>query len=117
MSRPGKLRSVAARLGVVAQRLAPTTAGASSGFARTDGRSSTARGYGADWRRVREAVLAEEPLCRRCAEAGRTAAATEVDHIERFHGVHDPARLDRRNLRPLCTPCHRTVTAEAARYG
>jgi 5-methylcytosine-specific restriction protein A len=101
----------------VAQRLAPTTTGAGSGFARTDGRSSTARGYGADWRRVRAGVLAGEPLCRICSEAGRVTAATEVDHVERFHGVDDPRRLDRSNLRPLCTPCHAAVTARAARFG
>jgi 5-methylcytosine-specific restriction endonuclease McrA len=84
---------------------------AGTGFSRLDGRSSTARGYGADWRRVRAQVLADEPLCRFCAAAGRTTAAAEVDHIESFTGLSDPRRLDRRNLRPLCTPCHRTRTA------
>lgn len=66
---------------------------------------------------MRAQVLAAEPLCRICAEAGRVTAATEVDHIEGFHGRDDPRRLDPGNLRPLCTPCHRARTAAQARYG
>jgi 5-methylcytosine-specific restriction endonuclease McrA len=73
-----------------------------------------ARGYGADWQRLRAAVLAAEPLCRMCQAVGRTTAATEVDHIEPFDGVADPRRLDRANCRPLCTPCHRSRTARQA---
>jgi len=90
---------------------------AGPGFSRADGKSSTARGYGADWRRVRAAVLAEEPLCRMCAEAGRTTAAAEVDHIHPFHGLSDPRRLERSNLRPLCVPCHRARTGSQAHAG
>lgn len=112
-----RLRAPPPRLTTVAPRLAPTTTGASTGFARTDGRSSTDRGYGADWRRARLAVLTIEPLCRLCVEAGRTTAATHVDQIRPFHGRHDPARLDPDNLRPLCEPCHMRVTADQARYG
>jgi 5-methylcytosine-specific restriction protein A len=85
-----------------------------TGWARSDGRSSTARGYGADWRRVREVVLADEPLCRLCHEAGRVTPATEVDHIVPFRGVSDPLRLALTNLRPLCHPCHATRTARQA---
>lgn len=109
-----RLRSVPARLGVLAPQLAPSTTGNATGFARQDGRSCTARGYGADWRRVRAAVLAGEPLCRFCAEVGRVTAATEVDHIRPFHGRSDPQRLDPENLRPLCTPCHRARTGAQA---
>jgi len=111
----GRLRSAPARLGTLSPRLQPSTTGAGGpGFSRTDGRSSTARGYGADWRKVRALVLAEEPLCRLCSEAGRVEAATEVDHIEPFHGLHDPRRLDPANLRPLCGPCHRSRTGRQA---
>jgi 5-methylcytosine-specific restriction enzyme A len=85
-----------------------------SGFTRTDGRSSSARGYGGDWRKVRAAVLAQEPLCRICDEAGRVTVATQVDHIRPFRGLSDPLRLDRANLRPLCDPCHRARSARQA---
>lgn len=84
---------------------------AGSGFKRADGLSSTARGYGADWRRARLAHLAIEPLCRFCTEAGRVTGATDVDHIEAFNGLDDPLRLDDNNLRSLCGPCHMSRTA------
>jgi len=73
-----------------------------------------ARGYGADWQRVRRAVLDAEPLCRMCNAVGRVTAATEVDHIAGFGGLDDPRRLDATNLRPLCAPCHRSRTARQA---
>jgi 5-methylcytosine-specific restriction endonuclease McrA len=76
--------------------------------------SSTARGYGADWQRVRRAVLAIEPLCRFCADVGRTEPATDLDHIRPFDGLADPLRLDADNLRPLCRPCHMQRTARQA---
>lgn len=112
-----RLRYASPRVGGLAPRVTATGSGNASGFARTDGRSSTARGYGADWRRVRAHVLAAEPLCRMCAEAGRVTAATEVDHIETFHGLDDFRRLDPSNLRPLCTPCHRARTGAQAAAG
>ena len=59
-------------------------------------------------------MLADEPLCRLCAEAGRVTAATDVDHIEAFAGLDDPLRLARSNLRPLCHPCHMARTARQA---
>lgn len=113
-----RLRTLPPRIGALPPRLAAAPVTAGSGFARTDGRSSTARGYGVDWRRVRARVLQDEPLCRLCAEAGRVTAATDVDHIEPFAGLDDPLRLDRRNLRPLCRPCHMARTArQASRAG
>ncbi|MBL6081393.1 hypothetical protein JMJ56_25690 [Belnapia sp. T18] len=42
-----------------------------------------------------------------CQAAGRVTAATEVHHMRGFHGIHDPLRLDRRWLAPICVPCHR----------
>lgn len=69
--------------------------------------TAAARGYDAEWRRIRAAVLAEEPLCRLCSDRGETTAATCVDHIrpQSKGGTHD-----RENLRPLCSRCH-------AKYG
>jgi 5-methylcytosine-specific restriction protein A len=71
--------------------------------------TATARGYGADWRRVRNAFIAlpENTLCRMCATEGRTEVATEVDHVQPFDGLHDPKRLDPTNLQALCGPHHR----------
>lgn len=104
-----RLRSLPQRLPQPVPRVAgPVTVG--TGFRRDDGLSSTQRGYGADWRRMRASVLAEEPVCRMC----RKAAAAEVDHIHPFRGPADPLRLARHNLRALCAPCHRARTARQA---
>lgn len=78
--------------------------------------SSAARGYGADWRRLRDAFLAEHPMCRMCAAAGRTTAATVVDHIVPHRG-DNRLRLSRWNLQPLCKPCHDAVKQAEDRAG
>lgn len=68
---------------------------------------SAARGYGSAWQKLRRAVLADEPLCRACAAAGRTVAAADVDHImARARGGTD----ERANLQPLCHACHSAKT-------
>ena len=108
------------RLGSLPSRLAGAPsrvvglASAGSGFTRADGLSAAARGYDGRWRRLRLQILAAEPLCRFCAANGRVTAASHVDHIEPFHGLHDPRRLDPSNLRPLCAPCHMAHTARQA---
>ena len=43
--------------------------------------SSAGRGYDATWRRLRQMIIAEEPLCRLCLERGLIVASAEVDHI------------------------------------
>lgn len=60
---------------------------------------------GAAWRRLRAAVLADEPLCRMCWQMGRTTAATAVDHIN-----NDPTDNRRESLQPLCDSCHSRKT-------
>ena len=72
-------------------------------------KSTTARGYGAQWRRLRDMVLRREPLCRRCRAEGRRRIATEVDHILPLKqgGTN---RWD--NLQPLCHSCHVKKTKE-----
>ena len=105
-----KLSSLGQRVGGLSGRVGGL-ATSGTGFARLDNTSNSKRGYGADWRRVRQAVLAAEPLCRFCAAEGRVTVATDVDHIQSFNGLHDPARLDPNNCRPLCQPCHRKRTA------
>ena len=60
--------------------------------------SSTARGFGRRWAKIRARVLREEPWCRFC---GRASA--EADHIvPKSQGGTD----DRENLRGLCGPCN-----------
>lgn len=73
--------------------------------------SAASRGYDADWRRLREVILAEEPLCRRCADMDAVTAATMVDHIVPIE-IAPERRLDPDNLQPLCERCHRIKTAE-----
>lgn len=70
-------------------------------------KSASARGYGRRWQRLRLMQLRNEPLCRHCAQQGRTTPATEVDHIlaKRFGGAD---ALD--NLQSLCRSCHARKT-------
>ena len=101
-----RIRSLPPRFSAPPARFS-TGATAGPGFSRSDGRSSSERGYGADWQALRAKVLRAEPVCRLC----KSAPATEVDHIQRFRGLADPLRLAPRNLRPVCRPCHRSRTA------
>lgn len=76
---------------------------------RTDGKTTTQRGYGASWRRLRSIVLTEEPLCALCKRDGRVSEATEVDHITpKANGGTDA----RNNLQGLCKSCHAKKTGE-----
>ena len=43
--------------------------------------TATQRGYGAEWRRIRAAVLAQQPYC---AEPGCAQLSTDVDHEPRY---------------------------------
>ena len=72
--------------------------------------SASRRGYNERWRRVRLRVLAEEPLCRRCAAAGRVKPAMDVHHRD-----GNVLNLSRDNLEPLCHECHSRETASTHR--
>lgn len=87
---------------------------ARTGFRRDDGLSSTARGYGADWRRARKVKLDQQPLCEPCQAAGRVTAATQVHHKRRFSGIADPLRLDPANHESICDRCHLGESARQA---
>lgn len=51
----------------------------------------------------RAEILEAEPLCRPCRKAGRTTAATIVDHIMPLAW----GGLDTKgNKQPICEPCH-----------
>ena len=74
--------------------------------------SAHSRGYGVAWRRLREAVLDAEPLCRWCSQRGRVTPAQEVDHIL---PLRDGGTNDRDNLQPLCCACHDDKTVRDMR--
>ena len=72
--------------------------------------STTERGYGHAWRKLRERILKRDNyLCVACGAKGRLTEATDVDHIKaKAHGGTD----EEDNLQSLCTPCHREKTAK-----
>ena len=72
--------------------------------------STTSRGYGYKWRKLREQVLIRDGyLCVMCAANNRHVQASDVDHIKRkADGGTDG--LD--NLQSLCKRCHRAKTAK-----
>ena len=74
--------------------------------------SSTERGYGYAWQKIRKGVLAEEPLCRFHLAEGRAVAAAEVDHID-----GNSRNNARENLRALCKSCHSSRTARDQAFG
>lgn len=65
--------------------------------------------YDRKWRGVRDAALRREPMCRECG----FRRAVMVDHILAVRA--GGARLDPRNLRPLCRFCHDRITYFATR--
>lgn len=69
--------------------------------------SSSSRGYGAKWQRLRERVLADAlGLCASCARQGRTTAATCVDHVK----PKAQGGTDKDPLQALCDSCHDVKT-------
>ena len=67
-------------------------------------RSTTERGYGWRWQRLRKRILARDQyLCVPCRKAGKYIPAEAVDHIKpkADGGTDDPE-----NLRAICDPCH-----------
>ena len=64
--------------------------------------SASARGYDAEWRKVRRRYLKDHPRCMQC---GRPA--TVVHHVVR---VRDGGTNDDSNLRALCARCHNAIT-------
>ncbi|MGV2703439.1 UNVERIFIED_CONTAM: HNH endonuclease [Aeromonas salmonicida] len=79
------------------------------------GRSRHQRGYGKEWEKIRDEVLARDRgLCQTCLEHGCVTPATTVDHIvPRVQGGTD----DHGNLRSLCKACHASKTAREGRRG
>jgi 5-methylcytosine-specific restriction protein A len=84
-------------------------AGRHKWLSRPDDRaSSSSRGYGYRWRKIRMAFLRSHPLCEVCKAASRVSEATEVHHkVAKRNGGSDS--FD--NLQALCKPCHSGITA------
>ena len=97
-----KLATLKPKLQVLDTRRVPAMA---AGSWRTEGMSSTQRGYGYKWQKAREAFLRENPLCVMCQVEGRVTVATVVDHIEPHRG--DQSLFWRRsNWQSLCSTHH-----------
>jgi 5-methylcytosine-specific restriction protein A len=75
----------------------------------TPGKNAHRRTRGRALQRERQQILAEEPLCRACLEAGRITVAEEIDHIR--DDLPDDEWNARENKQPLCKPCHLAKTA------
>jgi 5-methylcytosine-specific restriction protein A len=73
--------------------------------------SSTARGYGSRWQKLRLVILERDKYLCQCPDClggdKRLTPATEVDHITpKAHGGTD----DEGNLRAVNTECHKRLT-------
>lgn len=81
----------------------------SNWYKRTQGKTTTERGYGHAWRKVREIRLKmDKYLCVPCKQQGRYTKATEVDHIiEKANGGTD----EYDNLQSICATCHKAKTS------
>lgn len=72
--------------------------------------------YSSRWDRLRRRFLRDNPLCVYCERAGKTKAATVVDHIQPHRG--DMALFWRQgNWQPLCQSCHDRVKQRQERGG
>lgn len=75
--------------------------------------SSTERGYGHEWRKVRDQVMRRDNgLCQPHRKQGDTVAGTQVDHItpKAEGGTDHPT-----NLQVICDQCHEAKTAHEIR--
>ena len=75
-----------------------------------DRQSSSSRGYGARWQKVRLSFLRNNPLCAECYKIDALTAATVVDHIEPHKGDQS-LFWDQDNWQSLCKQCHDRKTA------
>lgn len=74
--------------------------------------STTARGYGARWRHVRDAKLKADPLCERCTARRMVVPASVVHHRDHDQQHNAPA-----NLESLCRACHEAEHGRAGEGG
>ena len=69
----------------------------------------------ARWHKIRARQKRIEPLCRLCAAAGKTTAATICDHIQRHMG--DEAKFYAGPFQSLCKDCHDCTKRQLERSG
>ena len=67
--------------------------------------SAASRGYGRAWRRARIVFLRNNLLCTDCKSAGKTTAASVVDHVVPHRG-NRTLFWDQDNWQPLCKTHH-----------
>lgn len=97
-----RLQTLKPKLLVLDTRRVPTM---TAGGWRTEGMTSTQRGYGYKWQKAREQFLRENPLCVVCTAQGIVTVATVVDHIIPHRG--DQSLFWRRsNWQSLCSTHH-----------
>jgi len=83
---------------------------------RTSTASPTKRGYGADWRKARDAYIADHPTCEWATPHGPCKApGTSVDHVVPL--AHGGARLSTSNMQTLCTHHKKVKDAMDSRAG
>ena len=74
--------------------------------------SSTERGYGANWQKLRKMILNRSPICEDPfglhQEYGELVQANEVDHVT---PLKDGGTNEMDNLQALCRSCHSRKTA------
>ena len=68
------------------------------------------------WRRLRQAQLSREPLCRVCQALGKVTAATVVDHKQAHRGDLT-LFLDPENLMSICAPHHNSASQRRDKTG
>lgn len=68
------------------------------------------------WRKIRDIVLNEEPLCRLCLKSGKETAASVVDHIIP-HKNDLSLFYSRDNLQGICASCHSGIKRQEENHG
>lgn len=74
------------------------------------------------WKKLRDAYIAEHPLCERCLEKGKITAAEQVHHVRPFLSGMSAQEIeslayDHDNLMALCSQCHKEIHQEMGGYG
>ncbi|MFH6636532.1 HNH endonuclease [Streptococcus suis] len=80
-----------------------------------DAKSTTAKGYNAQWNKARLRYLKVHPLCVQCNAKGRLTKATVVDHITPHRGDQE-LFWNQTNWQALCKSCHDRKTNTTDRY-
>lgn len=97
-----KLPTLAPRLKQVPTQRVPVL---NPGHWRTEGMTSSQRGYGYKWQKARARFLAAHPLCVMCEAEGRVTVATVVDHKIPHRG-DQRIFWDESQWQPLCATHH-----------